>query len=343
MRNGSNSAFLPTFACFHICPLTPPMSLTAPAKDVEVIQHNALTTARYEMTACEMDIVFFLLSKLSKSDKPGTLYQLRVRELEQLTGREWNYGRLFESTEQLRSRGYVINGEKVDERSGNVTPTKLQVGLLASAEYITGQGTIELEISEKIRPYLIDLKNNFTSYKLQAALSLTSKYAKRIYQLASQWKDLGESKTYTLDELKEMLYLKDPKDREPEQYTRISSLQAKVLDVAVDQINQHTDLRISYELKKKGRSFDRVCFYIDKQLPQQLPIPFELGADDAKQKVATQNLDKLGIKDPVLVKRILTDEKLLKELFDFTYKVKTGKIKADKNPGGLFLKMTGLR
>lgn len=318
------------------------MSQPQPSKAIEIIQHNALTSARYEMTACEMDIVFFLLSKLSKNDKAGTVYELRVKELEQLTGREWNYGRLFESTEQLRSRGYVIAGEKLDERSGSTTPTKLQVGLLASAEYIIGHGIIELEISEKIRPYLIDLKSNFTSYRLQAALSLTSKYAKRIYQLASQWKDIGETKTYTLDEFKYMLHLKDPKGKEPEQYAKVSSLQAKVLDVAMNQINEHTDLRISYKLKKKGRSFNSVCFYIDKQTPQQLPIPFELGAEDARMQVARTNLDKLGIKDPTLVKRILGNEKLLKELFEFTYKHKTGKIKADKNPGGLFLKMHGL-
>jgi plasmid replication initiation protein len=319
-----------------------PTPATEPTSEIELIQHNALTTARYEMTACEMDIVFFLLSKLSKHDKPGTVYELRVKELEQLTGRVWNYQRLFASTEQLRSRGYVITSQKVDERTGNSKPTVLQVGLLASAEYLTGQGIIELEISEKVRPYLIDLKSNFTSYRLKAALSLTSKYAKRVYQLASQWKDLGESKTYTLDEFKYMLNLKDPKGKEPEQYVKISHLQAKVLDVAVQQINKHTELHISYELKKKSRAFDRVCFYIDRQTPQQLPIPYELGIDDAKLKVAHANLTQLGIKEPALVSKILGDEKLTADLFDFMYKYKTGKITAKTNAGGLFLKMHGL-
>ena len=318
------------------------MSTNRPTKAVQIIQHNALTTARYEMTACEMDIVFFLLSKLTKNDKAGTIYELRVKDLEELTGREWNYTRLFESTEQLRSRGYAIAGEKVSDRDGSSKPTVLQVGLLASAEYITGQGIIELEISEKVRPYLIDLKHNFTSYRLQAALSLTSKYAKRIYQLASQWKDLGESKIYTLDEFKVMLHLKDPKGKEPEQYVNVTRLQAKVLDVAMSQINQHTDLKISYKLNKKGRSFDSICFYINEQVPQQLPIPFELGEEDARLSMARTNLDKLDIQDPTLIKRILGDEKLLTKLFQFMYKFKTGKIKADKNPGGLFLKMHGL-
>jgi len=309
------------------------MATSETSAPVQVRQHNALTTARYEMTACEMDIVFALLSKLTNKDKAGTMYQVRVKELEMLTGRQWQYKQLLDSTEQLNSRVYHIENEK----------KVLQVGLLASAEYLKGQGLIELEISEKIRPYLIDLKSNFTSYRLQAALSLTSKYAKRIYQLASQWKDIGETKTYTLDEFKYMLNLKDPKGKEPEQYTQISTFQRDVLKVATTQINERTDLNISYQLLKKGRSFHSIKFFVDEQIPAQMPIPFDLPVEDAKVQVARKHLDTLGIKDPALVSKILTDEKLTTALFEFIYKCKTDKIKADKNPGGLFLKMNGLR
>lgn len=300
---------------------------------LQVRQHNAITNARYEMSACEMDIVFALLSKLSSQDKAGTMYLVRVRELELLTGRQWNYKQLLESTEQLSSRIYHI------EDKAKV----LQVGLLASAEYLKGQGVIELEISEKMRPYLIDLKSNFTSYHLQAALSLTSKYAKRIYQFVSQWKDVGHTKTYTLDEFKYMLNLKDPKGKEPEQYAKVADLQRSVLKVAMDQINERTDLHISYELLKSSRAYDRVKFFINTQEPKQLVIPFELPADDAKAQMARKHLEGMGIIEPKLVQQILQSAKLTEALFGFIYKLKTDKIKADKNPGGLFLKMNGLR
>lgn len=300
---------------------------------VQIRQHNAITTARYEMSACEMDIVFALLSKLSSQDRAGTMYQIRIQELEMLTGRQWQYRQLLDSTEQLNTRIYHIEDKQ----------KVLQVSLLASAEYLKGRGIIELEISEKMRPYLIDLKGSFTSYRLQAALSLTSKFAKRIYQLGSQWKDVGETKTYTLDEFKYMLNLKDPKGKEPEQYTQISTLQRDVLKVATAQINERTDLNISYELIKKGRAYHSIKFYVNAQVPQQTLIPFELPTDDAKAQMARQHLDKLGIKAPDLVNKILTDNKLLSALFEFTYKLKTEKIKADKNPGGLFLKINGLR
>lgn len=300
---------------------------------VQVRQHNAITNARYEMSACEMDIVFALLSKLTSQDKPGTMYLVRVRDLELLTGRQWNYQQLLESTEQLNSRVYHI------EDKAKV----LQVGLLASAEYLKGKGVIELEISEKMRPYLIDLKSNFTSYHLQAALSLTSKFAKRIYQLVSQWKDVGHTKTYTLDELKFMLNLKDPKGKEPEQYVKVADFQRSVLKVSVDQINERTDLRVSFELLKSSRAYDRVKFFIDAQEPKQLLIPFDLPADDAKAQMARKHLENMGVVEPKLVHEILQSPKHTDALFAFIYKLKTDKIKADKNPGGLFLKMQGLR
>jgi plasmid replication initiation protein len=298
----------------------------------EIRQHNSITTARYDMSALEMDIIFALLSRLDPNDKPGTLYRLRVQELEKLTGREWNYHRLGPAVDSLVGRSYHIE-------DGD---SWLKVTMLASAEYLKGQGIIELEVSEKLRPYLIDLKNNFTSFRLQSVLSLTSKYAKRIYELASQWKDIGETKTYSLDEFKYMLALKDPTKKEPEQYMQISNLKKFVLDIAVEQISEHTDLRVSYELLKEGRSYQKVRFYVVPQQLERIPLAFELADEDAKTQAARRNLDSLGIKDPALVKHILTTSTLMSALFDFTYKHRTGKIKADKNAGGLFLKINGL-
>ncbi|WP_375378293.1 hypothetical protein [Hymenobacter cellulosilyticus] len=78
-----------------------------------------------------------------------------------------------------------------------------------------------------------------------------------------------------------MLHLKDPRGKEPELFQNISQLKARVLDIAVRQVSEHTDLKIDYELVKKGRAYDAVRFTIARQQPQQLPIPFEQPAEDA--------------------------------------------------------------
>jgi plasmid replication initiation protein len=300
---------------------------------LEIRQHNAITTARYEMTACEMDIVFYLLSLLRKEDRVGTFYQVKVLDLMAMTGRQWNYQQFLEATSALRTREYIFEDNK----------RLLQVGLLASSEYLKGEGVIELEISEKIRPYFIDLKRNFTSFRLQAAFSLNSKYAKRIYQIVSQWKDKSQTRTFSLHDFKVMLMLKDPKGINPEQYTKVSMFQKHVLDVAVTQINQHTELRIAYQLHKKGRAFEEISFTVEMQEPQQLPIPFEDNMDPDRVETARQRLLELQILDLRLTAQILGDAQLMGALFSFVHRLKTGKLKSTSNPGGLFLTMVGLR
>lgn len=301
--------------------------------EFEVRQHNAITTARYEMSACEMDIIFYLLLLLRREDRVGTFYQIRVLDLMGVTGRQWNYQQFLEATSALRTREYIFEDNK----------RLLQVGLLASVEYVKGEGVIELEISEKMRPYLIDLKRNFTSFRLQAAFTLSSKYAKRIYQLVSQWKDKAETRHFTLHDFKVMLMLKDPKGVEKEQYTKVSMLQKWVLDVAVSQINQYTELRIAYKLHKVSRSFESISFTVEQKEAQQLPIMFEETIDPSRLHTARQRLEELEIRDPHLVEQVLGDAKRINDLFSFMHRLKTGRLKAATNPGGLFLTMTGLR
>ena len=250
-----------------------------------------------------------------------------------MTGREWQYKQLREATESMGSRMFEVENDQ----------SYIQLWMFQKVEYVKGQGFLRIRLSEDIRPYLFELKNNFTSYQLFSALKISSKFAKRIYQLASQWKDIGETKTYDLDEFKYMLRLKDPKGKEPEQFQRISDLKAKVLDIAVRQINENTELKIGYTLIKEGRSFNAIRFYVAKQQPKQLPIPFEESPEEAKLLMARRHLESLGIKDAKLVNQIISDEKLIDELFKFMYRLKTDKIKADKNPAGLLLTVLGLK
>ena len=120
-------------------------------------------------------------------------------------------------------------------------------------------------------------------------------------------------------------------------------MQQYVLDEATTQINEPTDLHINHEPIKKGRSFHIIRFFVKGLVPQQLPIPFEYGAEEKKQRRALQNLEGLEMRDAQLVSQLLGDAKKLNALFSFRYKHKTGKVKADKNLGELFLKMVGLR
>jgi len=216
---------------------------------VEVRQHNAITNARYEYSEMQLDIFLYLLAKLRK-DKTDGVYEVSVIEMTKLTGKKYNYQQLRLATEGMGSRMFEVSTPK----------SYIQLWMFQRIEYVHGTGIIEVEFTNPIKPYLFDLKDNFTSFQLYAALRLGSKFAKRIYTLCSQWKDKGQTQIFSLDEFKKMLSLID--DKGNEQFERLSDFKRYVLDASVKQINEHTDLEIGYTLEKKGRSFNSIAFRV---------------------------------------------------------------------------------
>jgi plasmid replication initiation protein len=305
------------------------------SKELEVRQHNALTNARYDYTELQQDLLFFIISKLNPDNREG--YSLSITELSKLTGKKYNAAYLHKATADMGSRVLEVLTEKSYE----------QIWMFQRVKYHLGQGIIEFDFTKHILPYLFDLKNNFTSFELAAALRLTSKYAKRIYPLCSQWKDLGETKKYDLQDLKKMLGLLD--DKGNERMKQLIDLRTNVLDVAMKQINEHTELHVSYKLEKVGRSFKNIVFAVKSQALAE-PIPFDLvataqdvpGVQQSHYDNAARILDELRITDTKHRHTILGSAAHVAEVNRYNHDLKTGKVKASRNPGGLLLVRLGL-
>lgn len=273
------------------------MDLNHASMDALVKQHNAITSGRYDFSACQLDIMFMLLANLKETDELNKRYNIRVKDIELITGRKWNYDQLKTNTEDLMGRVYEIQLEK----------SFRQITLFSLVEYLDGTGSFDLVINDYARPYFFELKNGFTLLELKSVLGCKSKHAKRIYGLACQWRSTG-GKEYPLGEFKEILGLKDPKGKEPEQYEEITALKKKVLDIAKKQINGNTDITFDYELKKKrGRAFDTIKVFAGvpkldlKQLDMFRDVDFKEDLEKQKkngellQKIA--NIKAIGIRD----------------------------------------------
>ena len=268
------------------------MELQKTPSEKRIKQHNTITSGRYDFSACQLDILFMLLASLDESDEVNKQYHIRVKDIELITGRKWNYQQLREGTEDMMSRVFEIQ-----------MPQGLrQIVLFTTVQYLDGTGSFYMKINEDARPYFFDLKNNFTLLELKSVLSCTSKHAKRLYSLARQWRGTG-GHTYNIGEFKEMLGLKDPKGKEKEQYTQIGELKKYVLDIAKKQINEHTDIVFDYELIKiRGRSFDTIKLFCGFSKPKlQMEIDFNVDLEKQKkngellQKIA--NIQAIGIRD----------------------------------------------
>lgn len=233
-------------------------------------QHNAITSGRYDFTACQLDILFMLLSSLEEDELS---YTIRAKDIELLTGREWNYQQLRKSTEDIGSRMFEIETDEYYQ----------QIWLFQQVKYLKGQGAFEVMISEPAKPLFFELKNNFTHFQLKSVLGCTSSYAKRLYMLACQWRTIGKfPKPIPIVELKQMLGLVDKKGNE--QYSEITGFKKKVLDLAKKQINEHTDISFDYELFKRGRSFTHIQIYVSmaKDKPKQLEINYTQSVNEQK-------------------------------------------------------------
>ncbi len=297
---------------------------------LEVRQSNIITHSRHELSATQLDLYFMMLSLIRENDEPNKVYQISVKEIESMTGRIWQYNQLQEATEGMIGKVF-----RIEEHDG-----LLQVAMLSSAQYLRGKGKIELSIDPKLRPYLINIKNNFTSFQLHCVFSLSSKYAKWMYLQFSRWKDTGYY-IVEIEELRLLMNLKDPNGKIPDQYPQWVDFKNRILDTSVKQINATTDLKVSYELEKKGRSFHKIHFTIIRTNKYQAVIPFEVNEEDKEALQLKNKMYAIGIHNNDLVKQIIDDPAMRKKahkwFFDFAHKKD-----AIKSPAGHFRTSLGI-
>ena len=226
-----------------------------------LIQHNSLITARYEMSAAEKNITYMLLSQIEENDPIDKVYYISINEMEALTGRKLNHKQLDASTDKLLSRVYHI-----PEVEG-----LLKVCMMSSTRYVKGSGRIAIRIDPEIRPYLFKLKSNFTQIGFYVVMTLKSKYAKRIYEMLSQFR--GKKAMYiSVEELRTRLGLTD-------KYLSWTNFVEKVLSVAEQELKEHSDLYFTYTAKKEGRRFTHLTLHIRKasKLPACIPSALKEG------------------------------------------------------------------
>lgn len=90
------------------------------------------------------------------------------------------------------------------------------------------------------------LEKYFTQYLLQQTSQLKSIYSVRLYELLVQWKTAKKTPLFELKTFREQLGLG------VNDYKIMGNFKARVLDNAVNEINEKSDLKVSYEQVKKG-------------------------------------------------------------------------------------------
>jgi plasmid replication initiation protein len=212
-----------------------------------VVKDNRLIEASYRLDLSEQRLVLMAIvqARDSMPITSDTLLEVSASDYASLCQLEPSsaYRRLKEAADSLFLRWVQLKG--VDTLTGK--PAVLKTRWVSSCTYVEKAGLVRLRIAPDIIPYITELEARFTSYALKNVVQMTSTYAIRLYELLVQYKTIG-SREFYLDELKELL------DANEKSYERLDNFRKKVLNVAVGQINDLTDLQIMCTDKKVGRS-----------------------------------------------------------------------------------------
>lgn len=218
-------------------------------RDYKVTKSNFLIqTARSSMTASEMRVLVYAISKIELGDKQFNPCEISITEFANVCGitPDAQYSNLKEVTTKLKGR--VIEFFEDEEMD-----SFLQTTWLRYVRYRKGKGVVTLLLEEELAPHLLELRKNFTSYGLKNILLLRSKYAMQMYEILKSYENLG-AWCVGLENLKKLLFA--------EQYERFPDFRRKVLEIAVLEINEKTDISANYKLTKKGKKVIGIEFTI---------------------------------------------------------------------------------
>jgi plasmid replication initiation protein len=152
----------------------------------------------------------------------------------------------------------------------NAEGDRVKMRWLNKVIYKAGQGGSELYFSDEVLLLLreFDALNPYTKYKKEVVLRLKKDYSLDFYHLAKKHQTMGGFQI-SLDELFEQLGL-------TESYKRLDNLKNRVIEPSLNEITANTDIDLSYENVKRGRSVVGFKFTV-REKPK--PKVIETGRD----------------------------------------------------------------
>ena len=227
--------------------------------DLIAYKSNALIEASYKLTLQEQRFLLVCISRLkSGEDSPSpdeqktmTITAAEFHDAFPDMGRQHAEARLKEAIDRLWDRSVIIKNEEKREEFRWVQ---------YRAQYFKGEAKVDITFSDAIMPYLTQLKGQFTRVVVKNVSSLSSTYSIRIYELLQQFRCTGD-RTIAIDDFRTMLAVED-------KYQQFKDLNKMIIKPAIAELNEKSDLVVTVETIKKGRTVVALHFRFkeDKQI-----------------------------------------------------------------------------
>jgi plasmid replication initiation protein len=211
-------------------------------------KHNELVKkARYSLSEQGIKLVSMLISMIRIDDKDFQEYHLQVKDFAIAINSSSNdiFKQVDKLTEDLMSKPFKIGDEKFN--------------WCYYARYRQGEAHLVLKIAPELKPYLLELKEDFLEYNIKDILMLKSAYVIRLYELITmEWNQYKHynpnAKSFTfeleIEELKKLFEI-------PLSYL-YKDIRVNIIDKAVKQFEEKTNIKFTYEEQKLGKKVVRL-------------------------------------------------------------------------------------
>ena len=214
---------------------------------------NDIIKGKQSMTLQTARLIRLLITQVVKEDKDLKTYSCKISDLAKfLNVDSSNLYRDIKGICECAMKSVVYIGD------GNPKHPWKMFHWLSTAQY-DGEGTLTLRLSDEIKPYVLELDKWFTQYQLKNILEFNSYYAIRLYEIIKcedgATGGMQSALEFEFDELRQYFDCEN-------KYKKNNDFIRKVIEVAIREINEKSDLWINPTYKKWGRAITSVSFEI---------------------------------------------------------------------------------
>lgn len=218
--------------------------------------NDLIQKSRFELSLPEQKTIAYICSKIKPAEngQPFQLeYDFDIREYCKTCGIDYDNGKNYRDVKAILQRlsdrsMWVTFEENPDE--------EVLCRWLSKVWTNKRSGMAKIRIDEDLAPYLFGLGQRFTQYQLKNILGMKSAFSVRIYEILKSYA-YKKFMEIELDELKRLLAVDKVKS-----YNRFPDFRRYVLEIAMREINELTDLEVSYETILKGKKVVGIRFNI---------------------------------------------------------------------------------
>lgn len=292
------------------------------------VMDNSLIRASYRLTANEMRLILVALAQIPKDEPvdPKKAYYVSKEDFVKLGVNPKTVAReIRDACGDLLSRAVIIDtpiGELGVHWVHSIMHFKSEALEQLKKDYPTAKNDEEfintlrmhnlldslpiiaksddniiarIVFHEDIMPYISQLKKQFTKLNLADIFAFSSFYSFRFYLMMMQFQGTGYFRI-SISDLRKTLHIQD-------KYDATKDLKVRVIDMAIDEINEKSPYDVKYDLIKKGRSYTHLelKFKEKKAEKEQLKCPktmdmFEESSIDTVLKLSDAQLDTFSSK-----------------------------------------------